>query len=123
MRRFARHARPHHLPRADPLLVYLYRDGLARFASAEFNTDKRELTNNCVHLTNSAVNKLNTHNYGADNADPFSGHLWTLGKYKMLTFHSKPDLFFLLDMLMQYLSTYTTISWDVLWESITDVVR
>ena len=38
------------------------------------------MTNPCVHLTNSAINKTNTNNYGARNQDPFSGDLWTLGK-------------------------------------------
>ena len=40
-----------------PLKVYLYRDGFARFSNTRFNTNKDELTNNYIHLTNHAIQK------------------------------------------------------------------
>ena len=47
----------------DPLVVYILKDGLARFASEEYNTDSCNIDNNCIHLTNSAVNKVNFEMY------------------------------------------------------------
>ena len=66
----------------DPLMIYIYRDGLSRFATEPYHTDSLGIKNNCIHLTNSKVNKDNTDSYG-DNGDPFSGFLWTL-RYKFM---------------------------------------
>ena len=40
-----------------PLKIYLYNEGLVRFASENYNIDKRNLKNSFIHLTNVAVNK------------------------------------------------------------------
>lgn len=60
----------------DPLRIYLYEEGLARFASEEYQTCKR---NKFVHLTNYSVNKKNEKfvqnvDYRKDNI----GHKWSL---------------------------------------------
>ena len=44
----------------NPLKVYLYNDGLVRFATEKYSTDPRLLTKKYVHLTNFSVNKKNT---------------------------------------------------------------
>ncbi len=41
----------------EPLRVYLYEEGLARFASVQYTGV--ELDNHCMHLTNYSVNKKN----------------------------------------------------------------
>lgn len=42
----------------DPLRIYLYKDGLARFATSKYNTNTKDLRKKYVHLTNFSVNKL-----------------------------------------------------------------
>lgn len=42
----------------SPLRVYVYRDGLARFATVKYATPAPSNLNNlCMHLTNYAINK------------------------------------------------------------------
>ena len=44
----------------DPLRIYLYKEGLARFATNEYTTpDSDNLEDKFMHLTNYAVNKKN----------------------------------------------------------------
>ena len=44
----------------DPLRVYLYHDGLARFATEPYQSAKRQNFKSCYqHLTNYAINKHN----------------------------------------------------------------
>ena len=46
-----------------PLRVYLYNEGLARFATEEYSNDPNVLKNKFVHLTNFSINKRNVKNY------------------------------------------------------------
>ncbi|KXZ45141.1 TTL8 protein [Gonium pectorale] len=41
----------------DPLRLYVFPDGLARFATEPYSADKADLSNRCMHLTNYSVNK------------------------------------------------------------------
>ena len=41
----------------DPLRIYVYNDGLVRFATEEYNLDPNDLKKRFVHLTNFSVNK------------------------------------------------------------------
>ena len=42
----------------SPLRVYIYKDGLARFASLKYEKPKKNnLSELCMHLTNYAINK------------------------------------------------------------------
>ena len=44
----------------DPLRVFIYQEGLARFATEEYRgTNKKNLENLYMHLTNYAINKNN----------------------------------------------------------------
>ena len=41
----------------DPLRIYLYEEGLTRFATEKYSTTTSDLSKRYVHLTNYAVNK------------------------------------------------------------------
>ena len=41
----------------NPLKVYMYSDGLVRFATEKYNNDPNQLTKKFIHLTNFSVNK------------------------------------------------------------------
>ena len=43
----------------NPLKVYMYNDGLVRFATEKYSNDAKNLTKKYVHLTNFSVNKKN----------------------------------------------------------------
>lgn len=42
-----------------PLKVYVYNDGLVRFATEPYSTDAKSLSQKFVHLTNFSINKKN----------------------------------------------------------------
>lgn len=41
----------------DPLRIYLFNEGLARFATYEYNTKPKDIKKRFIHLTNFSVNK------------------------------------------------------------------
>lgn len=41
----------------DPLIIYMYDDGLCRFATQKYNTKEKNLKCRFMHLTNYSVNK------------------------------------------------------------------
>lgn len=44
----------------DPLRIYIYKEGLVRFATEEYEAPHKEnIENVCMHLTNYAINKDN----------------------------------------------------------------
>lgn len=47
----------------NPLRVYLYDEGLARFATEPYTNDQDILKNKFVHLTNFSINKRNVKNF------------------------------------------------------------
>ena len=51
-------ATPWHLISKFNFRLYLYNDGLVRFATKPFNTTSRDLGDKFIHLTNYAVNKV-----------------------------------------------------------------
>eukprot|EP00903_Cladosiphon_okamuranus_P005924 g5855.t1 len=57
----------------QPLTVYVYRDGFAKFSSTRFSTDPAHLQNGLMHLTNHAVQRR-----GAA-----VGKKWALKKFKL----------------------------------------
>lgn len=51
----------------EPLRLFVYNDGLARFATTKYQTpNDSNLNNQCMHLTNYAINKLSD-NFIRDN--------------------------------------------------------
>lgn len=54
----------------DPLRIYMYKDGIARFGTEEYeNPDKSNLSNMYMHLTNYAINKNNSGFYTGNQFD------------------------------------------------------
>jgi len=41
----------------DPLRIYLYEEGLTRFATEQYTTSTKEVSKRYIHLTNYSVNK------------------------------------------------------------------
>ena len=61
----------------NPLTVYLYRTGFARFTHMRYSNSIENITNNLIHLTNVAVQKT------SDNYDPEIGGKWDLRNMKI----------------------------------------
>ena len=63
----------------DPLRIYLYEEGLARFATAKFDMASSKLENRFVHLTNYSVNKKSAHFVSSPDASVEDyGNKWSL---------------------------------------------
>lgn len=63
-----------------PLRIYLYPEGLARFASAKYSDDIKDLKDRYMHLTNYSINKLSSQYTANEDANACQGHKWTLTK-------------------------------------------
>ena len=66
-----------------PLKLYLYREGMVRFATEEYTLDKDHINELYRHLTNVAVNEKNKEEYKkAVDADSDEGSKWSLQVYE-----------------------------------------
>ncbi|EAS01764.2 tubulin-tyrosine ligase family protein (macronuclear) [Tetrahymena thermophila SB210] len=67
----------------NPLKIFIYDDGLARFATSAYNTDKNTRPSRYVHLTNYSVNKY-AQNFvpNKDAQDDAQGSKWSLTAFK-----------------------------------------
>ncbi len=61
----------------NPLTIYLYKTGFARFTHQRYSTNFEDISNNFVHLTNVAIQK------NSDNYDEKSGGKWDLRSLKV----------------------------------------
>ncbi|TGZ56062.1 hypothetical protein CRM22_010230 [Opisthorchis felineus] len=64
----------------EPLVLYVYEEGLVRFATVRYQPGFKHLRSQCMHLTNYSVNKKNfefVHNDDANVED--YGNKWSLG--------------------------------------------
>lgn len=64
----------------NPLRIYLYPDGLARFASVPYSDDVKDLKDRYMHLTNYSINKMSSMYTANEDANACKGHKWTLSK-------------------------------------------
>ncbi|NXF75592.1 TTLL4 polyglutamylase, partial [Sclerurus mexicanus] len=87
----------------DPLRVYLFKDGLVRFASCKYSSSMESLSNKFVHLTNYSVNKKNTEYKSNSDETACQGHKWAL------------------KALWSYL-TQKGVNSEAIWEKIKDIV-
>ncbi|XP_071210434.1 pneumococcal serine-rich repeat protein-like isoform X3 [Salvelinus alpinus] len=62
----------------DPLRVYIFQDGLVRFASCKYSSSMKSLGNKFMHLTNYSVNKKNSDYQSNDSDKACQGHKWAL---------------------------------------------
>lgn len=63
----------------DPLLIYLYEEGLVRFATVKYDSSNKNLWNPCMHLCNYSINKYHTDYIKCDDPNAGNiGHKWTL---------------------------------------------
>ncbi|XP_078142272.1 tubulin monoglutamylase TTLL4 [Centroberyx gerrardi] len=87
----------------DPLRVYIFSDGLVRFASCKYSSSMKSLSNKFMHLTNYSVNKKNSEYQSNSDDKACQGHKWAL------------------KALWQYLGS-KGINTTLLWEKIKDIV-
>ncbi|NWI86657.1 TTLL4 polyglutamylase, partial [Pitta sordida] len=87
----------------DPLRIYLFKDGLVRFASCKYSSSMESLSNKFVHLTNYSVNKKNMEYKSNLDEAACQGHKWAL------------------KALWSYL-TQKGVNIEAIWEKIKDIV-
>ena len=51
----------------NPLKLYMYTDGLVRFATEKYTLDPKNINQKFVHLTNFSINKRNTQKFVQNN--------------------------------------------------------
>uniref|UniRef100_A0A1A9W2R4 Tubulin--tyrosine ligase-like protein 5 n=1 Tax=Glossina brevipalpis TaxID=37001 RepID=A0A1A9W2R4_9MUSC len=63
----------------DPLIIYMYEEGLVRLATVKYNLSADNLWNPCMHLCNYSINKYHTDYVKSSAAhEEDVGHKWTL---------------------------------------------
>ncbi|CAB3385792.1 Hypothetical predicted protein [Cloeon dipterum] len=62
----------------DPLRIYLFDDGLVRFASVKYSNEMSSLGDRYMHLTNYSINKNSAQYKQNEDADACQGHKWTV---------------------------------------------
>ncbi|KAM6934107.1 tubulin monoglutamylase TTLL4 [Xenentodon cancila] len=87
----------------DPLRIYMFSDGLVRFASCKYSSSMKTLSNKFMHLTNYSVNKKNSEYQTNSDDKACQGHKWAL------------------KALWQYLGS-KGVNTTLLWEKIKDIV-
>ncbi|XP_075151826.1 tubulin tyrosine ligase-like 4A isoform X2 [Haematobia irritans] len=61
-----------------PLRVYMYHNGLARFASVKYSDKSDTLGDRCMHLTNYSINKFSSNYSKNEDVNACQGHKWTI---------------------------------------------
>ncbi|KAK5606890.1 Tubulin polyglutamylase ttll4 [Crenichthys baileyi] len=87
----------------DPLRIYMFSDGLVRFASCKYSSSMKTLNNKFMHLTNYSVNKKNSEYQTNSDDKACQGHKWAL------------------KALWHYLGS-KGINTTLIWEKIKDIV-
>ncbi|XP_078118668.1 tubulin monoglutamylase TTLL4 [Sander vitreus] len=87
----------------DPLRIYIFSDGLVRFASCKYSSSMKTLGNKFMHLTNYSVNKKNSEYQSNSDDKACQGHKWAL------------------KALWQYLGS-RGVNTTLIWEKIKDIV-
>ncbi|XP_049950814.1 tubulin monoglutamylase TTLL4-like isoform X1 [Schistocerca serialis cubense] len=62
----------------NPLRIYIYDDGLVRFASVKYSGDMACLSDRYMHLTNYSINKMSSQYTQNEDASACQGHKWTV---------------------------------------------
>lgn len=88
----------------DPLIVYLYSEGIVRFATSKYLNDVDHLYDRYMHLTNTSVNKSSPMFRANGSVEKCKGSIWSLTS------------------LWSYLSGRERADIPKLWERIKDIV-
>ncbi|KAE9535227.1 hypothetical protein AGLY_007960 [Aphis glycines] len=88
----------------NPLRLYLYDNGLVRFASVKYSSNLTTICDRYMHLTNYSINRLSSQYTENEDADACQGHKWTLRS------------------LWTYMEKERNIDVKNLWDSLKDVV-
>ena len=62
----------------NPLRLYLYDDGLVRFASNKYSNESSKVQDLFTHLTNYSINKKSSSYVSNETSEEEKGHKWTL---------------------------------------------
>ena len=62
----------------EPLRLYIFEDGLVRFATKSYSNKMEDLCDHYIHLTNYTINKDNPSFVHSEQPDEFTGHKWSL---------------------------------------------
>lgn len=77
----------------NPLRIYIYEDGLARFATSQYSFDLSSKENMFAHLTNYSLNKFSENFIPNDDPnDACIGHKWSLPALKQFLVNQGHDL-------------------------------
>ena len=87
----------------EPVKLYIYEDGLVRFATIPYSNDPAHIGNNMIHLTNYSINKNSEKFVTNEQPGEYSGHKWNL------------------KTLWKYLEEELGLDWRPVWEATKDV--
>ena len=65
----------------NPLRMYLFDDGLVRFASVKYSNDLSKLNDQFMHLTNYSINKKSSTYQINEDENSLDGHKWTFKRF------------------------------------------
>lgn len=89
----------------DPLRIYVYDEGLVRFASSKYTSQEDGIIDQYMHLTNYFINKNNQEYQINNDCDSLNGCKWTLKRFwRHLREH------------------YTHVNVQQLWDKIIDII-
>lgn len=93
------------LTSVDPLRIYVYDEGLVRFASTKYTSQEDGIIDQYMHLTNYFINKNNQEYEVNNDCDSLNGCKWTLKRFwRYLREH------------------YTHVDAQQLWDKIVDII-
>lgn len=88
----------------DPLRLYVYEDGLARFCTEEYTEEKSDLKNRRIHVTNVAINKKSSKFVANESTEEESkGSKWSLKALK------------------QHVEAEGAVQWSHIWQQVHDI--
>ncbi|GFX34215.1 tubulin polyglutamylase TTLL4 [Trichonephila clavipes] len=69
------------VPSIEPLRIYVFNDGLVRFASEKYSLANKSFANRYIHLTNYSINKKSSSYTSNDDETMCQGHKWSLKSF------------------------------------------
>ncbi|KAG8194922.1 hypothetical protein JTE90_021383 [Oedothorax gibbosus] len=69
------------IPSFEPLRVYIFEDGLVRFASQKYSLANKSFANRYIHLTNYSINRKSSSYASNDDENVCQGHKWSLKSF------------------------------------------